>query len=349
MLFKDNLELHTKRTARIDEELKNVANDRERFLLNRQKGLGGSDMAKILGISKWGSPYSVWLSKTGRDTADHSSIATELGTFCEDFVAQKYAEITGNEVKKVKPIASKKYPFLLANFDRLVVNNGKIIGGLECKTCGQNAQVLDLKGVYRNKWGECNTYESTNLIATSDEIDPEYYGQVQHYLAVSQLEWWDVAVLISNQSFKIYRVYPDLDFITKMIETAEQFWCTNVLNDIAPKKDFNTLKEEVGQDVAIQADIELLKLLNEYNALNSQIKALDKDLNAKKEAIAQALGDNQKATYIDDKGKEKTAVTFKGTSRTMLDSSRLESELPQVYKKYTKTMNTARSLRVFYK
>lgn len=348
-MFNEVLDLHQKRVDRINSELDNVGGERERFLLNRQKGLGGSDMAKIMGLSKWGSPYSVWLSKTGRDVTDHSSLATELGTFCEEFVAQKYAETTGNEVRKVKSIASKKYPFLLANFDRLVVKDGKIIGGLECKTCGQNVQVLDLKGNYRNKWGVCNNYEKQVLISESDEIDPEYYAQVQHYLAVSQLEWWDVAVLISNQSFKVYRVYPNQDFIAEMIEAAEQFWCENVLNDIAPKKDINTLKNEVGNDETITADVELLKLLSAYNETNAKIKKLDKDLDGLKEQIAQALGEHNKATYIDATGKEKTAVTFKGSSRTMLDSAKLEKELPDVYKSYTKTVETSRSLRVFYK
>lgn len=348
-MFNENLELHNKKVERINQELDKVADERERFLLNRQKGLGGSDMGKIMGLSKWGSPYSVWLSKTGRDIVDHSSLATELGTFCEEFVAQKYSQITGYQVKKVKSIASKKYPFLLANFDRLAFKDGQIVGGLECKTCGQNVQVLDLQGNYRNKWGDGNVYENGVLVAENDEIDPEYYAQVQHYLAVSQLQWWDVAVLISNQSFRIYRVYPNLPFIQDMIEQGEQFWCVNVLNDVAPAKDMSTLKDERGTGETIQADVELLKLLTEYNKINTEMEKLKKDLNAQKELIAQHLGDNNKATYIDATGKEKTAVTFKGTSRTMLDSARLEKELPDIYKSYSKTVETARSLRVFYK
>ena len=38
----------------------------EEWLRWRQKGIGGSDVAPILGISKWTSSIDIWLSKTNQ-------------------------------------------------------------------------------------------------------------------------------------------------------------------------------------------------------------------------------------------------------------------------------------------
>ena len=38
--------------------------DREQFIIDRKKGLGGSDIAAIMGISPWKTPMDVYLEKT---------------------------------------------------------------------------------------------------------------------------------------------------------------------------------------------------------------------------------------------------------------------------------------------
>ena len=39
---------------------------RDEWLQLRQKTIGGSDAATIIGLNKWETPYSVWAEKTGR-------------------------------------------------------------------------------------------------------------------------------------------------------------------------------------------------------------------------------------------------------------------------------------------
>ena len=36
------------------------------WLLDRRKGIGGSDVSAILGLNKWKSAYQIWLEKTGK-------------------------------------------------------------------------------------------------------------------------------------------------------------------------------------------------------------------------------------------------------------------------------------------
>lgn len=36
------------------------------WLLDRRKGIGGSDVAAIMGLNKWKSAYQIWLEKQDR-------------------------------------------------------------------------------------------------------------------------------------------------------------------------------------------------------------------------------------------------------------------------------------------
>ena len=54
---------------------------REEWLRYRKQGIGGSDVAAILGISKWNSAISLWLNKTNQTEDDtQENEAMEWGT-----------------------------------------------------------------------------------------------------------------------------------------------------------------------------------------------------------------------------------------------------------------------------
>lgn len=45
----------------------------QQFHENRRLGIGGSDVATVLGLNKYQSPYQLCLEKTGRATSDLQS------------------------------------------------------------------------------------------------------------------------------------------------------------------------------------------------------------------------------------------------------------------------------------
>ena len=47
-------------------DLQSVESARQEWLQARKLGIGGSDVAAILGLSKYKSPYQLWLDKTSR-------------------------------------------------------------------------------------------------------------------------------------------------------------------------------------------------------------------------------------------------------------------------------------------
>ncbi|WP_197468537.1 YqaJ viral recombinase family protein, partial [Alcanivorax sp. HI0083] len=167
---------------------------REDWLKIRKQGIGASDAAAAVGISPYQSPLELWMIKTGRDgllpAPDPDDIQSPLywGTLLEPKVAEAYAKITGNKVRRVNSVLQhpdEDKPWMLANLDYAVVGNDDV-QILECKTTGQYGAKLWADGV------------------------PEYIQcQVQHQLAVTGKQAADVAVLICGQELQIHRIERD--------------------------------------------------------------------------------------------------------------------------------------------
>ena len=103
-------------------------NAREDWLQARKAGIGGSDIAALLGLSKYKTPLQLWMDKTGR--ADENFDADSLermhwGTVLEDVVARHYADQRGVKVQRINQILHHPaVAIAMANIDRAVVEPG---------------------------------------------------------------------------------------------------------------------------------------------------------------------------------------------------------------------------------
>ena len=173
---------------------------REAWLALRRQSIGGSDAAGIVGLSKWASPYSVWAEKTGRLPEQPDNEAMRQGRDLEDYVAHRWSEETGRTCRREnKIIYNPQYPWAHANVDRLVVGAKE---GLECKT----TSTLDLR-----KFRDV-------------EFPEQYYVQCVHYLAVTGLARWHLAVLVFGRGFYCYTLERDQAEIDALMEAEESFW-----------------------------------------------------------------------------------------------------------------------------
>ncbi|RXJ70761.1 hypothetical protein CS022_22280 [Veronia nyctiphanis] len=142
-------------------------NDEDRFHFQRRLGIGGSDVAAILGLSPYRTAYEVWEEKTGRSEPDDLSDndRVHFGNELEDVVAREYARRTGQKVQKRNhPFVHKTQPWLRANIDRHIVGADK---GLECKTAD--------KWAARDMWGKGNVYAHRDgevMLVEADEKCP---------------------------------------------------------------------------------------------------------------------------------------------------------------------------------
>jgi len=168
----------------------------------RRNYIGGSDIAAILGMSRWKTPLKLWLEKTGEVEPDDLSEneAVQLGIELEDFVAQKFARENNKKVRKTSQMyVHKKHPFMVAHIDRLIAGADEI---LECKTCASYKQ---------DEWEE-------------DKIPQEYILQVIWYLGITGKKTGYIAVLIGGQKFKSKPIKFDKNLFDLMVESAKEFW-----------------------------------------------------------------------------------------------------------------------------
>ena len=92
-------------------------NDKE-FHEIRRKGIGGSDIAAIMGMDKWRSPMDVWLEKTGRADPKDETTMTRHGHLMEPIILDMYAERHGLKKPRRQVFKSHpKYKFHRASLD----------------------------------------------------------------------------------------------------------------------------------------------------------------------------------------------------------------------------------------
>ena len=244
--------------------------DHEAWLAQRQKGLGGSDIAAIIGLSPWTTPIDVWMQKTGRAGAKEETAAMHWGHNLESVIADEYARVTGN---MVMPGVHLVNGCRVGNTDGMVPGQKRI---LEVKTASPFAA---------KDWGEPGT----------DEI-PEYYlTQVQWYLGLlpeDEYEGADVPVLIGGNDFRIYKVDRNPDLISQLTEYGETWWKKYVDTDEAPPTDgtVEDLRSRIllhpaddGTMLASTADIdslarELAEAREAMKGAEAQVEALELQL-----------------------------------------------------------------------
>src|SRR6476620_3868255 len=107
----------------------------------KQQGIGGSDVAVILGLSPYKSAFSLWLEKTGQVKAKPvQNEYVEWGNLLEPVIRDKFRRETGFEVyENPYVLQHDEHEFMVANIDGEVVDpayNGER-GILEIKTIGK--------------------------------------------------------------------------------------------------------------------------------------------------------------------------------------------------------------------
>lgn len=287
---------------------------REDWLLARRQGIGGSDMAAILGYSTFKCALDIWKDKTSSEPPeDRGNRFTKWGTRLEPLVADAFEEETGLKVRRNNFILrSKEHPYLLANLDREIIGTGE---GLECKTT--------------------NAYKTSDWDA--DKVPDAYYIQCQHYMAVTGADVWWIACLIGGNDFKYKKIPRDERVISFIIEQGKRFWDL-VESKQMPEVDGSKATNEALKSLYPQASVDAKELepyamsyIEEYKkACEEEKRIKERKLDAQNHLCAM-LGDFQKGTcglfsvnWTNVKGRES------------FDKAKFMKEHPGVYEQYVK-------------
>lgn len=362
---KDKLDLQTVQQAEHEEKLRSIQDSkaeytpekvvdisnlsREDWLEYRKKGIGGSDVAAIMGISPFATIRDLFYNKTGvqpviQEEEESNWVAKEVGHRLEDLVAEIFSKKTGLEVFPVRVMFRHPlYPFMLADVDFFVRMPDGTFAILECKTCNYNA---------KDKWAD-------------EGIPAHYVLQVRHYLSVMNMQKAFIACLYGNNENEfVYRtIERDLIEEEDIIDQETYFWQEHVLKNVVPPHNGNSdlvlanIRNYGGFADKSIPEIVLSGLesknLEKYLTLSeekSQLEKRKKEIEAEQRAISvpfvEQLGQGCKAVLED--GTNRYRITYNPTRRTSVGKDQMEklkNQHPDIYEEYTKTTES-RTFRI---
>lgn len=278
----------------------------------RKKGIGGSDVAAICGISKYKSPVQLWMEKTNQIEPEKAGESAYWGTIMEPIIRQEFTIRTNLKVKIVKAILKHpQYDFMLANLDGIAYDpeHGDCI--FEAKTASAFKQV---------QWEDC--------------IPEEYMLQVQHYMAVTGYKRAYVAALIGGNYFKYKVIQRDEELINMIIRLESNFW-KHVKTKTPPSIDGSEASSQLlsklfpdSNKMIMELPAEAERLINQYETAKEREKEITEMKDEAVNKLKMLLGENEKGE-VNDK-----TVIWKTVNTEKLDTKKLQSEAPEVYSQY---------------
>lgn len=214
----------------------------------RMTGITGTDIPKLAGLSDYGGEWDVWLRLKGLAddpviNASGTRNPAEWGNRLQQLIADRRMEDLAPGHELIPQTETRRHPakkWMLATLD-YVIRGPLCHWDLECKAPG-------LRQAW--KFGRPNTGadefvtgadgailldEAGVPVRRDPEIPGDYLVQVAWQLAVTDLHYAEVAVLIGGQDYRLYRVRRDAEFEADLIENAERFWRDHILADKPPK------------------------------------------------------------------------------------------------------------------
>ena len=299
--------------------------DRNEWLEHRKSGIGSSEVATILGLNPWETPYQLWRRKVGLDEPKTETFAMKAGHYLEDAVAQFWHDDTGREIIKSSAgdwlIRNNERPYLQVSPDRTDWLAGE-------KKNASNKGVL-----------ECKT---TQMKISSDDLPKHWFCQVQYQLGVAELKEGSLAWLCSGREFG----YKDLsfvpDFYAWIVEEVEKFWRDNIqgkkepeatsVQDILLKFNRHTDGKIVEVNDAIFSDYQKLK------EVKKEMDKLDEIKTELEERIKLGFGDAEAISYGGQ-----TLATWKAPKPSMkFDDKAFKAAHPEMVSEFSREVQGAR-------
>lgn len=183
------------------------------LLEKRRQHITGTDVAAILGVSRWKTALDVYAEKLNLVEPTPDNEAMYWGREIEPVIATRYAREHGVELEDPGFLVHPLHPYWAGIPDRKV--KGQPVG-LEIKTTGLRN---------RDEWGEPGT----------DQVPEFYIPQAAWYAPLLDVERMDFAVLIGGQDYREYTLKRDLELEALLVEAVEKFLHDHLEPQVPPE------------------------------------------------------------------------------------------------------------------
>ncbi|NUS58653.1 MAG: hypothetical protein HOV66_27950 [Streptomycetaceae bacterium] len=296
--------------------------DRDAWLAARRGGIGSSDMAAILGLSRYGNALSVYHDKTGGLPLEGEDSEPALwGRAIEETVAREWARRNRSVVRRVGLVANVDRPWQMCTLDRRV---------LQCPISATTRErcAVEIKCRSAFKAGQWRTGCPDDVLA-----------QVLHQIDVCGYAHLHVGVLIGGNDFRQFTVYrAEHEQLIADLRTAGALAWQQITDRRPPVPPADAdpdvlldLYERLhpardGAEVHIDRDGDAQDALADYLDAHADGSAAEVRKKKAKARLIGALGSGT-AAYLGGH----IAYEFREQSREYCDTARLREEHPEAY------------------
>lgn len=295
----------------------------QEWLDERRSGLGASDVAAIVGLSPWKSPYALWVEKTGlaEDTQDETD-NMEFGRRVEPVLARWFEDRTGLKALGEQTMCNHlERPWMRCTLDGFVGESddtslADALGGLEIKTTSDAAE----------RW--------------ADEMPDHYRCQGQWIMAVTGFDrlWFPTLhFAFGRREFKVHELERDDQDIKFLIAEAEKFWVDNVLANVPPEVDGSEATKRALKTwtatKGVEVDLaEMAETVEAWKLAKADLKAIEDAIDEYENTIKAALEHATEGTL-----NGQTVVSWRARKFSRVDAKALRDAHPDIAEAFTNT------------
>ena len=238
--------------------------------------VGASEVAAVLGLSKYAGPFTVWGRRTGRVGPEPENDAMWLGRAMEPIILDLYQHETGRKLSRVPYVL--RHPdcrHLGCNLDAALLTVGRQVG----KYGAELEAVVDAKHITSRLAGEFRHW------AEHGEPEPEtsadtYAVQLHTQMAVTGAPRAELACLIDKELVVCHLEANDA-VNRHLVDTIDQWWARHIEADEPPTPnaaDLGAVQEAIrfGEDTIDAPDLE--ELAERRKEIKAARKELDTEL-----------------------------------------------------------------------
>lgn len=194
------------------------SDQRAEWLRARRTGIGASEIAAVLGESRWGDAGTVYARKVAPDEDDEAREWQEWGLRLEPVILEAYSSprYAGRSVQRDgRLLRSREHPWALCTLDAWTADRGSEIP-LELKT---------------DRWGR----------EWDDGPPVEYMLQLQHQMLVTGARRASIAVLVGGSQLAWCDAARDEATIARIIRAGSRFWASIEAREMPETRDHAAL------------------------------------------------------------------------------------------------------------
>lgn len=288
------------------------------WMIERQSGVGASEIAVLFGMSPWQNLYELWRSKVHGCEFEPGSELFHWGHTMEPVIAAEFARRMGVEVDHPpEAIMIGEKDYYRASLDRVIIEDGKPVAALE------------LKNLNESRYAEYK--------AAGPSVG--YLLQLQYQMMVAELDYGYLAVLFGGQRFETWRVLASPSIQREIRARVDQFW-EYVESKTPPPEQLGTKTVSANDEhVLVLSDPAWETKMEQLDKLRVQKAKIEKEEKQLKQQVKECLGDFQSAQA------GQMIASVSSSIRSSLDTSRLKEEQPELCRQYTKE-NEVRFIRI---